>query len=46
MAAQLNYWLSLSAADRLQMGNRARHTVVAGYSVESRMSEILAVYLG
>lgn len=46
MAAQLNYWLSLSAAERLQMGNRARHTVVAGYSVESRMSEILAVYLG
>ena len=45
MAAQLNHWLGLDEATRLLMGNRARHTVVAGYSVESRMGEILSVYL-
>lgn len=44
MAAIVNYWLGCDGQQRRRMSEAARRTIVRGYSVNHRVSDILAVY--
>lgn len=44
MAELVNYWLRSDGVVRSKMSQAARNTIARGYSVNNRVTDILAVY--